>query len=79
MAYVEVTVDKDILVLDIAVRNALAIEVINGLDHLRENISRLILRKPFMLRLFDTFKQVMRRATYDAWPGRRSNWRLEQR
>lgn len=58
-SHLEVTVDQNILILDIAVRDTLTVEVINSLNHLCEDISRLILRKSFMLRLFDTFEQVV--------------------
>jgi hypothetical protein len=48
-AYVEIAIDEDVFVLDIAVRDALTVEVVDGFDHLSEHETRLTLREAFVL------------------------------
>ena len=48
-AYVEIAIDEDVFVLDIAVRDALTVEVVDGFDDLSEHETRLSLREAFVL------------------------------
>ena len=62
MTHVEVAVHENVLILDIAVRDTLTIEVVNGFNDLREYKSCLALREALVLRLFDAFKEIVRRS-----------------
>lgn len=49
-------VDEDVLVLDVAVRHALAIEIVHDVDDLGEDVPRLRFREAFVLRLLYALK-----------------------
>ena len=57
--HLEVSVNDQVLVLDVAVRDSLAIEIVHGLHDLREDISSLILCEPFVLALLDAFEKIV--------------------
>lgn len=60
-AYLETFIDNEVLIFDITVGDTLAVQVIHGLDNLAEDVTSLIFREMFVLGLFDTFKQIVRR------------------
>ena len=60
--YVEIAIDEDVFVLDITVRDALTVEVVDGVDNLSEHETSLPLREAFVLCLLDAFKEIMRRS-----------------
>jgi hypothetical protein len=62
MTHVEVAVYEDVLILDIAVCDTLTVEVVDGFDDLREYKTCLALREALVLRLFDAFKEIVRRS-----------------
>jgi hypothetical protein len=62
-----VFVDDKVFVFDVAVCNAMAIQIIDRLDDLPKNIPRKILRQALVLRLLDAFKQIVRRTTRILW------------
>ena len=64
MTHVEVAVYEDVLILDIAVSDTLTVEVVDGFDDLREYKTCLVLRKALVLRLFDAFKEIVRRSAH---------------
>ena len=59
MTHVEAAVNKNIFVLDITVCDTLTVEIVDGFYDLSEYKSCLVLREPLVLRLFDTFKEVV--------------------
>lgn len=59
MTHIKVAVNKNVLVLDITVRDTLTVEVVDGFDDLSEYKSCLILREPLVLRLFNAFKEIV--------------------
>ena len=59
MTYVEIFVDNQVLVLDVAVRYALTIEVVDCFHDLREDITCLVLGKALVLALLDALEQVV--------------------
>jgi hypothetical protein len=58
--YVEIAIDEDVFVLDITVRDALTVEVVDGFDDLSEYETGLTLREALVLWLFDAFEEIMR-------------------
>jgi hypothetical protein len=47
--YVEVAIDEDVFILDITVRDALTVKVVDGFDDLSEYETSLALREAFVL------------------------------
>lgn len=70
-AYLEIFVDHQVFIFDIPVRYANTVQIMDSFDDLRENIASLIFGEAFVLRLFDTFKEIMGRTTekYRAYSG----------
>jgi hypothetical protein len=71
--YLEMFVDNKVFVLDIAVGNTMAVQIIDCIYNLRKNIPRLVLRQALVLRLLDAFKQIVRRTARVLW-----SWRVEE-
>jgi hypothetical protein len=59
--YVEIVIYENVLILYVTVGDALTVEVVDSVDNLGEYKTRLTLRKAFVLRLLNTFKEVMGR------------------
>lgn len=58
--YLQVAIYDNVLILDVAVSDALAVEMVHRLDDLRKDVSCLVLRQPLVLALLDTFEQIVR-------------------
>jgi hypothetical protein len=65
--YPEIGIDDYILVLDIAMGDTLAVQVVYGFHDLCEDIPRMILGKSLMFALLNTFEQVVRGAAREVW------------
>ncbi len=61
MTYLEVSIDDEVFVFDITVRDSLTVQVMHGLDNLRKDVPCLVLRQSLVFALLDTFEQIMRR------------------
>jgi hypothetical protein len=56
----EVFVDHDVFVFDVAVSDSVAVEIVHGVDDLGKDIPRLSLVETFVRGLLDALKQVIR-------------------
>jgi hypothetical protein len=61
--HLEILVDNNIFILDVAVCDAKPIEVLNSVNDLGKHVSSLFLRQTLVFGLFDAFKEIMRRTT----------------
>lgn len=59
MAYLQISIHDEVLVLDVAMSDALAVQIVDGLDHLREDVTRLILRQTLVLALLNALEEVV--------------------
>lgn len=59
-AYLEVLINDEVLIFDIAVCDSQGIKVVHSFNDLFEYDPSLFFRKMLVLRLLDTFEQVMR-------------------
>jgi len=56
----EVFINHDVFVFDVAVSDSVAVEIVHGLDDLGKDVLRLSLFETFVRRLLDALKQVIR-------------------
>ncbi len=59
MAYLQISIHDEVLVLDVAMSDALAVQIVDGLDHLGEDVTRLILRQTLVLALLNALEEVV--------------------
>ena len=63
MTNLEVFINHDVFVFDVAVSDSVAVEIVHGLDDLGKDVLRLSLFETFVRRLLDALKQVIRGTT----------------
>jgi len=70
--YLEIFVNHQVFVLDVAMGDSMTIQVMDGFHYLTKDIPSLVLRQTFMRRLFYTLKEIVRRTwrVARAWRGR---------
>ena len=71
MHYLQVFVDYQVFILDVTMSYAWTVKVICSFDDLSEDITRLIFGEMLVRSLFNTFKEIVRRATQKLGRGER--------
>ena len=70
MTHLEIAIDDDVLVFDVAMRDSLTIQIVHRFDNLRKNVACNIFGQSFVLALLNTFEEVVGGPTGEIRPRR---------